>query len=498
MKKRIILSLSALLFLVACNSDTDRISNPIRSYDDIHGRKIVTLTGSTQDIYLSEVVKDCEVVRVESMADMYIALSQNKADALLTSSITWIQEHLEYPDMVCITDTISPLPIGVAFNKNEVELREQFNLFVKEYLKSDTYRQSYEEWAYPDSEREMPIFTDEECPNGTIVVAVAPIVNPFAFIKNGKVSGIEMETIARFGKSLGKRVVFQDMPFSAVIQTLASGKAQMAADLICITEERSQNVDFSDPWTYEGMALIVNPEQTEATSSGTFIDSIKKSIYNNFINENRYELILSGLWMTVLISIFSAIFGTMLGILLCIGMKSRFRIFSKSCTLYVDFMRCMPQVVFLMIMFYIVFGKTQMSGASVAIVALAMCFGAYTSIIFKSVLEGIDKGQTEAGLAMGFSRFKTALYFIIPQVIQRSIPIYKNEFIGLVKATSIVGYITVFDLTRAGDVIRSRTYEAFFPLIVVTIIYFIIIWVLSLTLKYVQIKTQPKRKKYYN
>ena len=156
----------------------------------------------------------------------------------------------------------------------------------------------------------------------------------------------------------------------------------------------------------------------------------------------------------------------------------------------------MPEVVLLMVMYYVVFGKTDLSGTAVAVVAFSMCFGAYTSVIFTSAVGSIDKGQREAALAMGFTPMRAFFTFILPQVVQRALPVYRNEFISLVKATSIVGYITVFDLTRAGDLIRCRTFEAFFPLLIVTAMYFLIIWFLTLLLRYMEFKVQPVIHKY--
>lgn len=98
---------------------------------------------------------------------------------------------------------------------------------------------------------------------------------------------------------------------------------------------------------------------------------------------------------------------------------------------------------------------------------------------------------------MGFGKVKAFVNVVLPQAVQRALPVFKGEFIGLVKATSIVGYIAVFDVTKAGDVIRSRTYDAFFPLIIVAILYFLVIWLLTALLKLVENKTQPKRKKFF-
>jgi polar amino acid transport system substrate-binding protein len=128
-----------------------------------------------------------------------------------------------------------------------------------------------------------------------------------------------------------------------------------------------------------------------------------------------------------------------------------------------------------------------------AVIAFGLNFAAYAAEIFRSGVEGIDKGQTEAGIAMGFSRLQTFLYIVLPQTVRRIMPVYKGEFISLVKMTSIVGYIAVQDLTKASDIIRSRTFDAFFPLIMVAILYFLIAWVLMLSLDYLERVTGPQR-----
>jgi len=124
-----------------------------------------------------------------------------------------------------------------------------------------------------------------------------------------------------------------------------------------------------------------------------------------------------------------------------------------------------------------------------------MNFGAYVSEIFRSGIEGIAKGQTEAGIAMGFNRFQTFVFIVLPQTVQRILPVYKGEFISLVKMTSIVGYIAVQDLTKASDIIRSRTFDAFFPLVMVAILYFVIAWVLMQSLEYLERITDSKHRR---
>jgi len=160
--------------------------------------------------------------------------------------------------------------------------------------------------------------------------------------------------------------------------------------------------------------------------------------------------------------------------------------------IYIAVLRGTPVLVLLMLVFYVVFASVNINPVVVAVIAFGMNFAAYVAEIFRTGIEGVDKGQTEAGLAMGFTRVRTFQYIVLPQTVRRILPVYKGEFISLVKMTSIVGYIAVQDLTKASDIIRSRTFDAFFPLIMVAILYFAISWLLIQALDYVERVTDPK------
>jgi len=143
----------------------------------------------------------------------------------------------------------------------------------------------------------------------------------------------------------------------------------------------------------------------------------------------------------------------------------------------------------------VLFGSVDINPIIVAIIAFGMNFAAYVSEMFRAGIESIDRGQREGGIAMGFTPMQTFAYIIFPQMVQRTLPVYKGEFISLVKMTSVVGYIAVQDLTKASDIIRSRTFDAFFPLIMVAVLYFFIAWVLTQALQYLQRRTDPKLRK---
>ena len=201
-----------------------------------------------------------------------------------------------------------------------------------------------------------------------------------------------------------------------------------------------------------------------------------ESFYNNLIAEDRYRMILDGLQVTLVITVCAVILGTILGGLVCWMRMSRHAWLQKVAKVYIDIMRGTPVLVVLMLMYYVIMAPLEATGIVVAIVTFGMNTAAYIGEMLRTGIEGIDKGQTEAGLALGYTSRQTFLKIVLPQVVKAVMPIYQGEIISLLKGTSIVGYIAVADMTRASDLIRSRTFDAFFPLILTAIIYFIMAW----------------------
>ena len=148
-----------------------------------------------------------------------------------------------------------------------------------------------------------------------------------------------------------------------------------------------------------------------------------------------------------------------------------------------------------MLLFYVVFGKSDIGGAPVAILGFALIFGSFVYGHLALTVEGVDRGQIEAAYALGYSRNRTFFRISLPQAMETFRPTYTGEIVGLIKATSVVGYIAVMDLTKMGDIIRSNTYEAMFPLVAVAIIYFFITWGAAALMGLVQKKTNARRRR---
>lgn len=505
---RLLYGLVAAAIVLSCSAKDDGDPFTISSLKDLDGRTVAVLSGSVQDLIVSRECPGSVILRSESDTDIYNMVKTGKACAALTSDLSWAMAREGYPEVVELEEKLFPVPIAFGFGKDDPELLGRFNAFLKDYLAENDIEQAVREWSDPSSGREMPSLEQAAGDGRTLHFAVNATVPPFDYIRNGEAVGLEPEILALFAISEGRKWDFTSIAFSGLISYMQTGRMDACCSILSVTPERQESLSFSDPWYHESTIILVGREHAPLEVAGggdngiapehvPFLKSLKESLVKSLIHEDRWKMVLEGLRTTILISLLAAIFGTMLGALLCWMSMHRRRLLSGTASLFTGFMRNMPQVVFLMLMFYVVFGNSGISGIWVAIIAFSLCFGACTSALFKTSVESIDKGQGEAALSMGFGKVKAFVNVILPQAAQRALPVYKGEFVGLVKSTSIVGYIAVFDLTKAGDIIRSRTFEAFFPLILVTLLYFLVIWILSFILKHVEKATQPKRKKFF-
>lgn len=214
------------------------------------------------------------------------------------------------------------------------------------------------------------------------------------------------------------------------------------------------------------------------------MERLKNSLYLNLISDNRYQYILTGLKNTLIITIFSMLIGLVFGLIIALirtthDNTKKLKVLNKICELYITVMRGTPVVVQLMILFFCVFTSRNTSGLFVAIVGFGMNSTAYIAEIFRSGLMSVDAGQMEAGRSLGFNYFETLRYIIIPQAFRIALPPLCSEFVALIKETAVAGYVAVQDLTKAGDIIRSRTYDPWTPLLVVALIYLTLTSILS-------------------
>lgn len=232
-----------------------------------------------------------------------------------------------------------------------------------------------------------------------------------------------------------------------------------------------------------------------AIDIGTFFDtvlawlqntwtSLCADFYLNFIKEDRWKYLVRGLGVTLEVALFAAIAGIILGALLAIvrttaDKTGRLRFLNWLAKLYITVIRGTPVVVQLLIINFVIFSSVFVDTVLVAIIAFGLNSAAYVAEVFRSGIMSIDEGQFEAGRSLGFNYGQTMWHIVMPQAFKNVLPALANEFITLLKETSVSGYIGLMDLTKAGDIIRSRTFAAFMPLLAVALVYLIMVVVLS-------------------
>ncbi len=241
-----------------------------------------------------------------------------------------------------------------------------------------------------------------------------------------------------------------------------------------------------------------------------FFAELKEDFLLNFIDDNRWTWLVDGLKNTLLITFFSLIIGVAIGVIIAsvrstfdknaLSMRKRnpfgyfvLAIFNFFANVYLTVIRGTPVVVQLLIAYFVIFASSR-NPVAVAIFAFGLNSGAYVAEIIRGGIMSIDNGQFEAGRSLGFSYVKTMIYIIIPQVFKAVLPTLCNEFIVLIKETSIAGYVGIVDLTKAGELIRGRTFSAFMPLIAVALIYLVIVLILTQLVKILERKLRKNER----
>lgn len=213
-----------------------------------------------------------------------------------------------------------------------------------------------------------------------------------------------------------------------------------------------------------------------------WLNDLIETFYTCFIEKDRYMLLVNGVGITIKVALLAAILGLVIGFVIAICNLSKNKLLNFFGKIYTDVIRGTPSVTQLMIIYFVVFATVHWEKWIIAAIAFAINSGAYVSEIIRAGIMSIDKGQTEAGRSLGLTSTQTMFYIVVPQAIKNIFPAMGNEFITLIKETAIVGYVGLVDIQKAGDFIKSATYEAFMPLIGTAIIYFVLIKLLTLVL----------------
>lgn len=498
---------SALTVLAA---DTETESRP--TLEDFRTARIGILTGSPYDALAKERFPDAEQVFYNTAADMILSTEQGKIDGFLCDSPYYAAALWDGANLDAVEEPVMQIPVAFAFSKKDAdsELVAQMNEFILAAKESGLLEELKEKWTgreEPPADQH-PDYTHLSGENGTITVAVNVESKPLVYLKDDRLTGYEIELLVLFSEEYGYQLDLRNVSFNAILPGIQTGRYDMGAAGFTITEERRESVVFSESYLTAESLMVISGRGGEG-SGGTaaagdseetgFFADLADSFEKTFIREARWKMIMEGIGVTLLISICSVLGGSALGF--CLYMLSRAtNTIVRSATLgvarvYSRIMAGTPTVVILMILYYVIFGSVKnISGVPVSIVGFSLTFGSFVYGHLTVCVNSVDRGQTEAACALGYPGNKAFFRIILPQSMMLFLPSYCDQAVSLVLATAVVGYITVNDLTRMGDIIRSITYEAFFPLFATAAIYFLLTWILSVLLRRIKLYFDPRRR----
>ena len=458
--------------LTACAGMQDTSEALPTCLEELAGHTVAVPGGGSTDLLLSQ-YKGIDLMRV-GIGEMALSVKSKRAEYAMMQEDQYDATKMDQQGFRKCFNGILKGSVAVALRTEEEKVRDDFNQFLREMRASGEYDQWHHDWLQNLDSMVVEAVKMPLPREGKQITVGITIVFPYIFLSNETLSGMEVDLFNRFCLSKGYYPKYEIIQFPALIPSLNAHKIDAILSHLTITEERAKQVLFTEDYLESGQCCFgLNPEWEDETGLGLG-NRMKESIYQNLIEENRWKLLVNGLVTTMEISLLSLLLAIVIGALLCCLRMQSGHYVSVATQVFVNIVRGIPVLVILMIMFYVILAKVRLSGIAVSILGFGLFFGACFSEVFRSGMMSVDRGQWEAGAAMGLNKLQVFRLIAFPQALKRIIPVFKGEVVSLVKSTSIVGYVAVLDLTSAGDIIRARTMDAFFPLILISIIYIIL------------------------
>ena len=485
-------------FSVRANSEDDALAL-------LSGKTAGVMTGTPQDAIILAKIPDAQIQYFNSITDVALALEKNKVSFAGLPTVSYYTLVQEYPNLGYFDVPLAVYDIGTVFAKTAESdvLRLQMNEYIASLKESGKLEEMQDYWLFPHDWENVDIPQTGE--NGVLTMATTSTLKPFSFKLNNESVGYEIDIVAGFCREYGYGLKIEDVDFAGILSGITTGRYDLAACQISWTEERDKSVNFSDFYYTQTFVPLVNAEKFDtpllitaeqetdnSSSDGGTENAFIKSIYRTLIEEDRWMTVLQGLLVTIIITAGGFALANLLGVAFCAMAMSRSKVLHVLSDIYSRLMQGLPIVVILMILYYIIFGKSDISNVLVAIMGFGLVFGAYMAQLFEGGISSVDKGQWEAALSTGLTKSQTFCGIILPQAVRTMLPGYFSNLISLMKGTAVVGYIAVNDLTKIGDIIRSNTYEAIVPLITIALIYFAIACLLLALMSLLRKRLAPK------
>ena len=490
----LILGLCTILLLSATACSGQRSS--IDALEELNSPGTIIGAGSEPSVQdaVAEAFPQAEIRTYSSDLTGMLDVQTGKSDAYVYDKVL-----LEYAIANGMTGTrvldetigeAHSIVIPVSRNSNIPNLKSKIDRALEQLQNDGTMDEMYGYWVH-NAETQLPEDTPMvEDANLVLKVGTTGLAQPFTFYVGDTLTGYDIELAYRIAEKLHARVEFSVYSWGGVTTAVKTGEVDIALTNLHYRPSLVDSIDQSDPYLIQPIGVMVRADQEKVS----FFTSVKNSFYRTIIEEERWKLILKGLGRTLIIAICASLLGCIEGFLLCCLRRNKRKIISNLTLACIRVLQGTPCLIILMLLYYVIFSKVYLPPLVIASFGLSLNFAAYSAETMKSGLDSVPTGQIEAALALGYSPQQVYRKVIFPQGALRFIPVLRGEFISTVKLTSIVGYISICDLTRAADLIRARTMDAFFPLIMTAIIYFVIASLLTGFLTMMEHRYDPHKR----
>ena len=381
--------------------------------------------------------------------------------------------------------------IGIGNVPEQEKILDQMNTFIKKCTNDGTTDALTNKWLkQTDNADRLVDKNGLSGENGNLIIGLEPTFEPYSYVSNNEYQGFDVDFIYRFCREYGYTPVMEAMNYDSLSPALSSGKVQVALNIL-LDDERKEGIALSDRYISFDILAIGCPANT---GQGSFFRSVAESFEKTFIREDRWKMFLSGALTTILITVLSILAGTILGFLVYLYCRKGGVWSNKITSSVIWLLHGTPEVLLLMIFYFVFFGKTAVPKTIVAIIVFSLLFASAVFGMLENGEKAVGKGQLEAALSQGFSPREAYFLIILPQSARFFLPTFRDEIVSLIKETAIVGYIAITDLTKMSDMVRSRTFEAFFPLISTAVIYFVISGILTSVVRRIERRIDPEQR----
>ncbi len=492
----VLLLVLATGLLASCGGKDEAIT----SYDQLNqpGVKIGVGSDTPEYAIVEREYPQAEVVFTSDPMAAFTSVAQGKVDAFVGNKLNMELAIYNGLQGVRLLDGSigegNTAAAAISPSTEIPDLKGKINEFLRQIKEDGTLDDMRARWM-KKRDMVMPDIPEAKDPKLHLVVGTTGLSEPFSCYVNGELSGYDVELAKRLASWMGASLEFKMYDYAGIIPAAQGGNVDCIFANLYVTPERKQAVEFSDPTYVVDVGVMVR-DSNSAGDGGImgFFNSVKESFEKTFIREDRWQLFAEGIATTLLITILSILFGTLIGFAVFMACRNGNRFANAVTRFCIWLIEGMPVVVLLMILYYVVFSEAKISGVAVSVIAFTLIFAASMFNMLKAGVAAVGTGQMEAARSLGYTDKKAFFNIILPQALRHVMPSYKGSIKSLVKATAVVGYVAVQDLTKMGDIVRSRTYEAFFPLIAVAVIYFALAAFLIWIVGKIEVRAIPGRK----